>query len=207
MIVVWLLMLTQYIHPEVRQRMSYLDIVGFICGAACQQGTHLDSHLTKTSGRILLLTTFFSALFVFISYSANILVLLQSPSHAIKNIDDLIASPMRLGLQDVRYARFNFQYENVSILKRVYQSKIKPYGEHGWIYDPAEGVERVRTELFAYQLESATAYKLIKETYSDDEKCSLSEITILRVPRLTATIARNSPYKELFRQRYGISCQ
>lgn len=199
-------MLTQYIYPEVRQRMSYLDIVGFICGAACQQGTHLDSNLTKTSGRILLVTTFFLALFVFISYSANILVLLQSPSHAIKNIDDLIASSMRLGLQDVRYARFNFQYENVSILKRVYQTKIKPYGEQGWIYDPAKGVERVRAELFAYQLESATAYKLIKETYSDDEKCSLSEITILRVPRLTATIARNSPYKELFRQRYGISC-
>lgn len=114
---------------------------------------------------------------------------------------------MRLALQDVRYARFNFQYENVSILKRVYQTKIKPFGEQGWIYDPAKGVERVRTELFAYQLESATAYKLIKETYSDDEKCSLSEITVLRVPRLTATIARNSPYKELFRQRYGVLCQ
>lgn len=201
MIIVWLLMLSQYVHPEIRETLTYLDIVGFIIAAACQQGTHLVSHLPKTSGRILVLTTFFVSLFVFISYSANILVLLQSPSHSIKNIDDLIASPVKLGLQDARYARFNFQYENISILKRVYRTKIKPYGESGWIYDTVKGVERVRTELFAYQLESATAYKLIGETFTDDEKCSLTEITILRVPRLTATVARNSPYKELFRQR------
>lgn len=195
-----LLMFTQYIYPEVRCRMSYLDVVGFICGVACQQGTHLA--MPKSSGRIIVLTAFFSALFVFISYSANILVLLQSPSHAIKNIDDLLASSMRLALQDTRYARFNFQYENISMLKRVYATKIKPYGEQGWIYDPDKGVEKVRTQLFAFQLESATAYKLIGQTFTDDEKCSLTEITIFKVPRLTATIARNSPYKELFRQRY-----
>lgn len=140
MTIVWLLMLSQYIYPEVRQRMSYLDVVGFICGAACQQGTTLVSHLPKTSGRILILTTFILSMFIFISYSANILVLLQSPSHAIKNIDDLIASPVRLGLQDARYIRFNFQYENISILKRVYRTKIKPYGEAGWIYDTAKGI-------------------------------------------------------------------
>lgn len=199
MLIILLLMFTQYIYPEVRCQMSYLDVVSFICGAVCQQGTHLV--LPKTSGRIIILTTFLLALFVFISYSANILVLLQSPSNAIKNIDDLLASPMRLALQDVRYARFNFQYENVSILKRTYATKIKPYGEDGWIVDPAKGVENVRTQLFAYQLEKASAYKLIGETFTDDEKCSLTEITILKVPRLTASIARNSPYKELFRQR------
>ncbi|XP_031621018.1 ionotropic receptor 75a-like [Contarinia nasturtii] len=199
MSIIWLSMLSQYVYPEIRERMSYLDICGFICGAVTQQGTHLI--MSKISGRIIVLSTFLLSLFVFISYSANILVLLQSPSNAIKNIDDLIASPMKLALQDVRYARFIFKYENKGLLKRVYETKLKPFGENAWIYDPAVGVERVRRELFAFQLEASTAYKLISETFTDDEKCSLAEITILHVPRLTITIARNSPYKELFRQR------
>lgn len=103
-------MLTQYIYPDVRRRVSYLDIVGFILGAACQQPTHLI--IPNTSGRIIVLTTFFTSLFVFISYSANILVLLQSPSHAIQNIDDLLASPLKMAVQDARYL-FVWQIEMI----------------------------------------------------------------------------------------------
>lgn len=100
-IIVWFLMLSQYIYPDVHRQMSYLDIVGFIWGAACQQATHLI--IPNTSGRIIVLTTFLLSLFVFISYPANILVLLQSPSHAIKDIDDLLASPLKMAVQDARY--------------------------------------------------------------------------------------------------------
>lgn len=193
-------MLSQFVYAEVRQQISYLDMVGFICGAACQQGTHLM--MQKTSGRLIVLTAFLLASFIFMSYSTNILVLLQTQSNAIKSIDDLIASPLKLALQDVNYARYIFQYEDNDLLKHVYQMKVQPMGENGWIDDPVKGVEQIRTQLFAYQLESVTAYKLIGETFTDSEKCSLSAITILRLPKFTGTIARNSPYKELFRQRY-----
>lgn len=179
--------------------MSYIDVVMLICTATCQQGTHLV--ISKTSGRIIIITTFITTLFIFIAYSANILVLLQSPSHAIRTIDDLIASPVRLGIQDARYTRFYFEKENAGLLKRVYETKIKPYGNDGWVYDTVMGVERIRTQLFAFQVETTTAYKFISQTFTDDEKCALSEITVLKVPRLTGSIARNSPYKELFRQR------
>lgn len=108
---------------------------------------------------------------------------------------------MKLALQDVRYARFIYKYENKGLLERIYETKLKSQGEKAWIYNPAIGVDRVRRELFAFQVEAATGYKLISETFTDDEKCSLSEIDIMHVPRLTITIARNSPYKELFRQR------
>lgn len=199
MIIVWFLMLTQYIYPEMRRQMSYLDIVGFICGAACQQATHLI--MSKTSGRIIVLTTFILSLFVFISYSANILVLLQSPSHAIRSIDDLIASPLKLGVQDARYLHFYYETDANSLMNRVYERKLKPNGQDSWIYDTVMGVKKVRTQLFAFQLESAIAYKWISQTFTDDEKCSLTEMYTMRVPRLTATIVRNSPYKELFRQR------
>lgn len=199
MIIVWLSMQTQYIYPEVRRQMSYLDIVGFICGAACQQATHLI--MPNTSGRIIVLTTFILSLFVFISYSANILVLLQSPSHTIKTIDDLIASPLRVAVQDTRYMHFYYETDGNRLMKQIYERKLKPNGQDSWIYDTALGVKRVRTQLFAFQLESAIAYKWISQTFTDDEKCSLTEMNTIRPPRLTATVVRNSPYKELFRQR------
>lgn len=198
-IVIGVLMQTQYIDAEVRHQMTNLDIMVLIWGAACQQATHLV--MSRTSGRIIVLTTFILALFVFISYSANILVLLQSPSHAIKTIDDLIASPLMLGVQDARYLHFYYETENKGLMKRVYETKLKPNGRNSWIYDTAWGVKKVRTQLFAFQLESAIAYKWISQTFTDDEKCSLTEMYTMRVPRLTATIVRNSPYKELFRQR------
>lgn len=87
-------------------------------------------------------------------------------------------------------------------MNRVYETKLKPNGRNSWIYDTAMGVNKVRNQLFAFQLESPIAYKWISNTFTDDEKCSLAEIYTFRVPRLTATIVRNSPYKELFRQRY-----
>lgn len=180
--------------------MSYADVLLFVCGAACQQGTHLI--ISKTSGRIIVITTFILTLFVFISYSANILVLLQSPSHAIKTIDDLIASPVRLAIQDARYTRFYYEKENAGLLNRVYEKKIKPQGNDGWVYDTLMGIDKIRTQLFAFEVETTTAYKFISQTFTDDEKCSLSEITVLKVPRLSGSIARNSPYKELFKQRY-----
>lgn len=192
-------MLSQRIFPEIKSRLTYFDVIGFICGAACQQGTHLE--ITRTSGRIVAITTFSFSLFIFISYSANILVLLQSPSHSIKNINDLISSPLSLALQEAKYNRFNYLYENVSILTKVYEEKIKPMGNDGWVYDTFVGMQKVRTQLFAFQVESAAAYKAVANTFTDDEKCSLTEIHLLRLPRLTATVLRNSPYKELFRQR------
>lgn len=192
-------MLLQYYYSEVRDQMSYLDIVGFIFGAACQQATHLIWH--KTSGRIIVFTTFILALFVFISYSANILVLLQSPSHVIKNVDDFIASPLKLGVQDARYLHVYYETDTTDLMKRVYEKKIKPYGRDSWIYDMIKGIQKVRTQFFAVQLEAPIIYKWIAKTFTDDEKCSLTEMYTFRVPRLTATIVRNCPYKELFRQR------
>lgn len=69
------------------------------------------------------------------------------------------------------------------------------------IYDPFLGVEKVRTELFAFQVEAASAYKAVAETFTEDEKCSLSEMTVLRLGITSVTVERNSPYKELVKRR------
>lgn len=73
--------------------------------------------------------------------------------------------------------------------------------EHQKIYDPFLGVEKIRTQLFAFQVEAASAYKAVAQTYTESEKCSLSEIHVLRLAVTTVTVERNSPYKELVKRR------
>lgn len=199
LVVVAVVMLTQLWHPLLRGRLSVFDVLTFVGGAVCQQGTHLL--IPTTSGRFIVLTTFLATLAIFTSYSASIVALLQSPSHSIKTIEDLLASPLRMALQEAGYNRYNYLVENISILNRVYDKKIRPMGKAGWIYDPFAGVEKIRSELFAFQVESASAYKAVANTYTESEKCSLCEIHLLRLAVTTVTVERNSPYKELFKRR------
>lgn len=169
-----------------RGYITKLDSATFIWGAMCQQGTHL---IIKTaSGKFVVLTTFLSAVALFTSYSASIVALLQSPSTSIKTVEDLIASPLKVAIQDAGYTRFYYMKMNDSVLSQVYEKKIQPLGKDGWIYDTNTGVERVRTELLAYQLEDKPAYKAISKTYTEQEKCSLSEIYIARMPMTTITV-------------------
>lgn len=144
--------------------------------------------------------TLIATLALFTSYSASIVALLQSPSNFITSIDDLIASPLKVGIHQSGYARFTMR-ANFSGVREVYAKKVQPQGEAGWIYDPFVGVERVRTELFAFQVDSPSAYKAISRTFTEAEKCSLSELQMIILPRTTILVERNSGYKELIRQR------
>lgn len=198
-VVIMVIMLTQFYHPTLRKQITTFDVCTFVWGAVCQQGTHLE--IPTTSGRFIVITTFLAGLAMFTSYSASIVAILQSPSHLIRDIDDLLASPLKMALQEAGYNRYNYLVENVTLLNRIYDHKIRPQGAEGWIYDPFIGVEKIRTELFAFQVESASAYKAIAETYTEDEKCGLSEIHVLRLAITTVTVERNSPYKELFKRR------
>lgn len=83
----------------------------------------------------------------------------------------------------------------------MYAKKVQPQGEKGWIHDAFVGVEKVRTELFAFQVDSPSAYKAISRTFTESEKCSLSELQVIVLPRTTILVERNSGYKELIRQR------
>lgn len=92
-------------------------------------------------------------------------------------------------------------HNNDSVARRVYERKLQPIGEKAWIYDAFVGIERVRTEFFAYQVDSASAYKAISRTFTESEKCSLSELQLIILPMTTITVERNSGYKELMKQR------
>lgn len=170
-----------------------------ILGVMCQQGSYLT--ITNTSGRVVVLTTFLAFLALYTSYSANIVALLQSPSHVIKTIDDLVESPLMLSIQEAKYNRYFYLETTNPQVKNVYEKKVKPQGAAGWIYDPFEGVERLRTELLAFQVETKAAYKAIARTFTESEKCSLSELQFVDLPMTTISVQRDSGYKEIFKQR------
>lgn len=199
LLVVLLIMMCQLFHPMVRNSISAFDITTFLWGAVCQQGTHLN--IPTTSGRFVVITTFLATLALFTSYSASIVALLQSPSNFIKSIDDLIASPLKVGAHDSGYTRYYIMHNNDSVARRIYERKLRPFGETAWIYDSFVGIERVRTEWFAYQVDSASAYKAIRRTFTESEKCSLAELQLIILPMTTITVERNSGYKELIKQR------
>lgn len=197
--VILLIMGCQLLHPLLRNRISVTDITTFLWGAVCQQGTHLN--IPTTSGRFVVITTFLATLALFTSYSASIVALLQSPSNFIRSIDDLISSPLKVGAHDSGYTRFYIMHNNDSVARKFYERKLQQSGEKAWIYDAFAGIERVRTELFAYQVDSASAYKAISRTFTESEKCSLSELQLIILPMTTVTVERNSGYKELIKQR------
>lgn len=192
-------MLCQALHPLIRGKLTLNDVGSFVWGAVCQQGTYIE--LPSVSARLVVVTTFLSFLAIFTSYSANIVALLQSASHAIKSIDDLMHSPLKLSIQEAGYNRYLFTETNISLVKNVYEKKVKPQGDAGWIYNSFDGVERMRTELLAFHVETKAAYKAIGRTFTESEKCSLSELHLVELPMTTILLEKRSPYKELYRQR------
>lgn len=86
---------------EGRKDKSWSDTITFITGAICQQGTTLES--TTISLRLTIFWAFVASLFLFTSYCANIVALLQTPSKSIKDLFDLVASPLQVGVQDLPF--------------------------------------------------------------------------------------------------------
>lgn len=75
-------------------------------GAACQQGTNTMPH--TISGRIITIILFTSLMFLYASYSANIVALLQSSSTSIQTLSDLLHSRLQVGVDDTVFNRFYF---------------------------------------------------------------------------------------------------
>ncbi|XP_044735471.1 glutamate [NMDA] receptor subunit 1-like [Chrysoperla carnea] len=79
------------------------EIVLFLLGGLCQQGT--ESEPRQSTGRIVAIFLYLSLMFFYVSYSANIVVLLQSASNDIKTLEDLRFARIKVGSLDVEYVK------------------------------------------------------------------------------------------------------
>ena len=98
---------------------SLYDTFFLIYCAATQQGSAV---IPKSfPARIIALLSFVALMFLYSSYSANIVALLQSPSNKIKTLEDLYNSRLKFGVDDVV---FNHFYFSVSFLIHQHDYKI-----------------------------------------------------------------------------------
>ncbi|CAG4961717.1 unnamed protein product [Parnassius apollo] len=178
--------------------LATLDCLTFVIGSMCQQGSDLSPRLWSL--RLVMFFTLLASLFAFTSYSAKVVAILQSPSNALQTIDDLTNSPMTLGVQETTYKKVYFAESRSAATRRLYRRKLRPLGERAYL-SAAAGVERLRTGLFAFQVEQGSGYDIISKTFTEHEKCGLKEIQAFKLPMVAVPIRRHSGYRDLLASR------
>ncbi|KOB73914.1 Ionotropic receptor [Operophtera brumata] len=140
-----------------------------------KSSTQLDGGISDamflTMSRITVWSVFAALMALHAAYSANIVTLLQAPSHSIATLSQLASSKITLAAYD--------QYKDpvrVSIHKRIEPEKGKQQ-----FYDLSEGVDRIR------------------QTFLENEKCDLAEIDFMNTFDPYAPMKKDSPYLELIR--------
>ncbi|XP_011502004.1 PREDICTED: glutamate receptor ionotropic, kainate 2-like [Ceratosolen solmsi marchali] len=169
-----------------------------IVGAVSQQGSWYEPRSVST--RIIVLMSLMAALNLYAAYTANIVALLQSTTTSIKSLKDLLESPLTLAAHDNVYNRYYFKSFKDPVRRAIFEERIEPRGTHktNW-YAIEDGIERIRHGQFAFHVELGCAYKIIQETFAEDEKCGFHEIDYFNVFDPHFIVRRRSPYLELLR--------
>lgn len=82
------------------------DVFLLVFGATCQQGSAVAP--SSITSRVIMVLVFTILMFLYTSYSANIVALLQSPSRKIRTLKDLYQSRLKLGVDDTVYNHYYF---------------------------------------------------------------------------------------------------
>ncbi|CAB3224086.1 unnamed protein product [Arctia plantaginis] len=178
-------------------RANAVDIIILMFGAACQQGSPCE--LKGSLGRVVMLVLFLSLMFLYTSYSANIVALLQSSSSHIKTLDDLLHSRLKFGVHDTVFNRYYFSTTTEPTRKAIYEKKVAPPGTSLGFMTMDEGVIRMGKGLFAFHMETGVGYKFVGKYFSEGQKCGLQEIQYLQVIDPWLAVRKDSPYKEMFK--------
>uniref|UniRef100_A0A182X3P9 Uncharacterized protein n=1 Tax=Anopheles quadriannulatus TaxID=34691 RepID=A0A182X3P9_ANOQN len=128
-----------------------------VFGTTCQQGSFIEPQTAPS--RCLILLCLVVLMFLYASYSANIVALIQAPSTKIQTLEDLLASRLKTGAEDT-------------------------------------GVELIRQGHYAFHVERGVGYKLISETFQEEEKCGLQEVEYLKVIEPYYAVQKNSSFRE-----------
>ncbi|XP_060528319.1 uncharacterized protein LOC132703210 [Cylas formicarius] len=176
---------------------SLTEIVLVAFGALCQQGASALPY--SAPGRIATICSMITLMFIYVSYSANIVALLQTSSNSIRTLEDLLKSRLQVGVDDTVFNHYYFSTADEPIRKAIYERKVAPAGKNPNFLTIEEGVKKVRDGLFAFHMETGAGYKLVGEIFMEHEKCGLQEISYLQVIDPWLAIQKNSSYKEMLK--------
>nr|AZQ24966.1 ionotropic receptor [Aphidius gifuensis] len=166
--------------------------------AISQQG--LSDGPSIISGRIIFLSLFIWGLLLYQFYSASIVgSLLAARPRWLNSMDNLTDSSLECALEDVAYHRDYFATSTNPIDSRFWNAKIKPTKKrpNGGYYSAIEGMQKVKNGGFAFHIDPATAYKVIEDTFEEDEICELHEVEMLPPRKVTLVTSKHSPFKKM----------
>ncbi|XP_023941969.2 ionotropic receptor 75a [Bicyclus anynana] len=178
-------------------RPNLIDVGMFIFGTTCQQGSTVE--LKGSLGRMVLIFLFVAVTFLYTSYSANIVALLQSSSSQIKTLEDLLHSRIKFGVHDTVFNRYYFTTETEPVRRAIYETKVAPPGTTPRFMTMENGVREIQKGLFAFHMETGVGYKFVGKYFEEGEKCGLKEIQYLRVIDPWLAVRKNTPFMEMFK--------
>nr|WKR36436.1 ionotropic receptor 75a [Fopius arisanus] len=167
--------------------------------AITQQG--LSTAPVITSGRVVFLSLFLWTLLLFQFYSASIVgSLLAPPSRWITTLDNLTDSNIECIIEDMPYMVDYFATTANPHSKAMFQRKIRPTNKKpkGSYMPAAEGLQRVREGGVAFHINVATGYKMIEDTFEENEICELQEIDMVGQCLTSMVTPKKSPFNEMF---------
>uniref|UniRef100_A0A182JQ31 Uncharacterized protein n=1 Tax=Anopheles christyi TaxID=43041 RepID=A0A182JQ31_9DIPT len=168
-----------------------------VFGTTCQQGSFIEPRTAPS--RCLILLCLVVLMFLYASYSANIVALIQAPSTKIQTLEDLLASRLKTGAEDTVYNQYYFRTETEPIRKALYERKMRNKDGTENFLPLAQGVELIRQGHYAFHVEKGVCYKLISETFQEEEKCGLQEVEYLKVIEPYYAVQKNSSFRETVR--------
>lgn len=106
-------------------RPKLFDIIMAEVGCITQQGS--DKEPKSFAGRIGTILTLMVLMFLYTSYSANIVALLQSTDENIRSLEDLYTSRISLGVEDIAYSYYYFEVSVLLQFRRMARFNLRKY--------------------------------------------------------------------------------
>ncbi|XP_062565502.1 ionotropic receptor 75a-like [Armigeres subalbatus] len=167
-----------------------------LMGTWNREGT--SSVILLNSTRIALISTLVFSILVSQFYSSYIVgYLLIVPPKTMKTLNDLLDSNLKVIVENQGYNVYYLNTTKDPVAIELYRKKILN-GEDNFM-NVTEGIARVQRGGYAFQCDTAYAYPIMKQKFTDKEICDLQEILLNPLRPVHIPLQKGSPFKEMFR--------
>ncbi|XP_028037768.1 ionotropic receptor 75a-like [Bombyx mandarina] len=177
---------------ETSQSLAFL----FAWSAICQQGMSLRRN--SLALKVVVFVTFVCSITLYQYYNATVVsTLLKESPITIRTLKDLLQSDLKVGVEDVAYVKDYFAHTKDPIAITMYEKKIVT-GNNRNFFDPEYGMSLVKKGGYAFHVDTAYSYGIMKKTFTEREICEIRDVTMYPPQKMAAVLKKNSPYRNYF---------
>lgn len=163
-------------------------------GILSQQG--FIENLKKNSTRVILYISILFSLIIYQYYSSFIVSsLLTDAPKTINTLRQLIDSDLKVGIEDITYNWDFFETTTDKLALELYRKKVARNQNK---FDVDKGLVEMKKGGFAFHVDTSYAYRLIQESFTEEEICELNEILLFPIRPLSNLLVKDSPLRKFF---------